>query len=476
MNLRSILGFAFGPMGAALLSLFAVPLTAWVFSPADVGRLNVLQITLSFALLLSVLGLDQAYVREFHEAKDRAQLLRSCFAPGFLLLLVLGGISAFFAVPLAQWLYAEANPWWYWATLGTFFISYVSRFLSLILRMQERGWAYSASQVLPKAMQLLLILAAAWSVVQKTFTHLLLITLASLAVVLAVYAWNTRNDWRKALDVRIDSKQLQGLLAFGTPLIFSSLAFWGLSATSTIGLRAWSTLDELAIYSVANSFAGAAIVFQAIFSVVWAPTVYKWAAEGEKLEKIHKVNRYVLLCIVVLFSLIAIFSWLASSILPANYAAVQWVLIPCLASPLLYTLSETTVVGIGITKRSSFALLASFIAFVFNIGLSYLLIPEYGATGAAISSAVAFWLFFVLRTEFAIYLWKPMPRLSMYSYSSIAIFGAIVSSLHGKKYTIELQVFWLFYLFSAFFVFKSEIIEAQRFIQKKINTNSCYKH
>ena len=142
-----LLSFAFGPLSAALLELLSVPLMAWVCTPADVGRLNVLQIALSFALLLFVLGLDQAYVREFHEAPDRAQLLRACFAPGFGCLLVLVGISAFFAAPLAQWLYDTPNPWWYWATLLIFLLGYIARFLSLILRMQERGWAFSASQV-----------------------------------------------------------------------------------------------------------------------------------------------------------------------------------------------------------------------------------------------------------------------------------------------------------------------------------------
>ena len=62
-------------------------------TPDDVGRLNVLQVLLSFSLLLLVLGLDQAYVREFHESNDRNRLLKACFTPGFLLLCV-GAVAA----------------------------------------------------------------------------------------------------------------------------------------------------------------------------------------------------------------------------------------------------------------------------------------------------------------------------------------------------------------------------------------------
>ena len=154
MNLKNIAGFAVGPIATAVLGLIAVPVIAWVFPPADVGRMNVFQIAVSFALLFSVLGLDQAYVREYHEFKDKAQLLLTCFIPGLLVLVAVGGATILFSSDLAQILYADSDPRLYIATLCAFFASYCSRFLSLVLRMQERGWAYSSSQILPKFIQL----------------------------------------------------------------------------------------------------------------------------------------------------------------------------------------------------------------------------------------------------------------------------------------------------------------------------------
>ena len=75
MQLKSLIGFAVGPIGSALIGLITVPVVAWSFTPADVGRLNVFQLAISFALLFSVLGLDQAYVREYHEVEGRPRLL-----------------------------------------------------------------------------------------------------------------------------------------------------------------------------------------------------------------------------------------------------------------------------------------------------------------------------------------------------------------------------------------------------------------
>lgn len=319
MNLKNIAGFAVGPITTALIGLVTVPVIAWVFSPADVGRMNVFQIAVSFALLLSVLGLDQAYVREYHEFKDKAQLLLSCFFPGLILLVVLGGVSIFFASDLARLLYAEADSRLYLITLAAFFASYCSRFLSLILRMQERGWAYSSSQVLPKVIQLALIVIVAFTVLEKNFLLLQSVSLIAMVCVLFLYAKNTFPEWKSAMKAKLEWSQLKKFLAFGFPLIFSGIAYWGLAAMSALALRAWAPLEELAIYSVANSFAGAAVVFQAVFTVVWAPTVYKWVSQGVDMTIVDTVARQALAVVCAIVAISGSLSWLCDWLLPEQY-------------------------------------------------------------------------------------------------------------------------------------------------------------
>lgn len=274
--------------------------------------------------------------------------------------------------------------------------------------------------------------------------------------------------WLLGIKESIDYNYLKSLVSFGLPLIFGGLAFWGLTATDKILLKNLSSFEQLGLYSVAVSFAAAATIFQSIFSTVWAPTAYKWAAAGEGLENINKVNRYVLLVVVTIFCLAGLFSWVITFILPSNYNAVQWILISCLGLPLLYTLSETTVVGIGVTRRSGFAMLAAMLAFIINLLGNWWLIPELGAVGAAVSTCISFWVFFILRTEFAIYVWKPMPRLTLYSYSSLLVTGAVINSLFGEVYTKSLMIFWFIMLASVSIFFKSEIAEAKSWLISRI--------
>lgn len=469
MTPKKIASFAIGPIGSAALGLITVPLITWFFSQEDVGRMAMLNVAMNFSVLLYTLGLDQAYVREFHECTNKPALLKTTLLPGLILLILSLGILFSFDNLISKWLFEIDSLSLSIMVAIVLIANFITRFLSLILRMNERGLAYSMSQLLPKLLLILIIASYVFLTVKKTINNLVLANIISIIFVCIIYAWNTREQWQAAFKQSIDYDYLKNLLQFGVPLIFGGLAFWGLTATDKILLKELSSFEQLGLYSVSISFAAAVIILKSVFSTVWAPTVYKWAANNEGLENIYKVNRYMLLMVIISFCLAGLLSWLVTFILPEQYNDVRWIIISCLGYPLLYTLSETTVVGIGITRRSSFAMLAAILAFLANIVGNWWLIPLFGAAGAAVSTCVAFWIFFLLRTEFSIYLWQPMPRLTLYCYTTLLVIGAITSTLYGEKYTLELIIFWSLILLSVLFSFKNEITETKEWVKIKIN-------
>lgn len=471
MTPKKIASFALGPIGGALLAFITLPLITWFFSQEDVGRLSMLNIVTSFGILFFSLGLDQAYVREFHETDNTPALFKTTILPGLSLLIVSLVVLIISDNIISRFLFEIDSLFLSIAVVIIMIAMFIARFLSLILRMNERGLAYSMSQVLPKALLLLIIASYAIFNIDKNFSNLVIANLASTLLICAVYIWNTRKEWLPGLKQKINLSYLKQLLAYGFPLIFGGLAFWGLTATDRIVLKELSNFEQVGLYSVAVSFAAAATIFQSIFSTIWAPTVYKWAAANEGFENIYRVNRYILLIVVSLFCLAGLFSWVVNWILPNSYDEVRWIVISCLGYPLLYTLSETTVVGIGVTRRSGLALLAAVIAFVVNLVGNLLLVPTLGATGAAVSTCFSFWVFFILRTEFSIYAWRKIPRLTLYSYSTIAVFGAILNSIYGEAHIKLFSIFWLILLISLCFIFNKEITDAKQWLQIKLKKN-----
>jgi len=320
------------------------------------------------------------------------------------------------------------------------------------------------SQLLPKLLLLAIICIYVVTGTDKNLTNLVLANTVALVFVCAIYGWNTRAEWMAGIRSRLDIQRLKSMLRFGLPLILGGLAFWGLTAIDKIFLRFLASFEELGVYSVSVSFAAAATVLQSVFSTVWAPTVYKWASAGQGLENVYKVSRYILALVVLGFALAGLLSWVIILFLPGNYAAVQWIVVSCVGYPLLYTLSETTVVGIGVSRRSSFAMMAAGFAFAVNLVGNWWLIPMYGAAGAAVSTCVSFWVFFVIRTEFSIYVWKPMPRLLLYVYTTIAVGGAVTFTLWGEVLGAWMLWFWLLVLVSWIVVFRGELRSVFGFI------------
>jgi O-antigen/teichoic acid export membrane protein len=435
MNKRKLLGFALGPLGSAAVGFVTLPMLAWFFSAEDIGRIAMLQVATNFAVILFTFGLDQSYAREYHESPDKPALLKAATLPGLAalgLLLLLGLLIA--PGLLSQALFAVDDGWLSAIAAASILASFVSRFLSVILRMEEKGFAFSLSQFLPKLLFLVLVAVYALAVPRRNFPTLLAAYTVSIVAVMFAYAWNTRHAWVPALRARLDRARLQPLIAFGFPLIFGGVASWALMAMDRVFLRQLSTLTELGVFSVAASIAAAAGIVSSIFSTVWAPTVYRWAAEGDAQAKIDAVTDHLLAAVVLIFVATGLMSWVLAYVLPPTYVRVQYLVAASLAPPLLYALSECAAVGISLARRSMYSMLASFLAAAVNVAGNYLLVPRLGAGGAAISTAVSFLLFLVVRTEFSCRVWRPVPRARLYAATTAATAAAVAFVLYGEAH------------------------------------------
>lgn len=442
MRKRTVLGFALGPVATALISLVAVPVVAWAFKPEDVARYNLLQIFVSFAVLLVSLGLDQGYVRQYHETRDRAVLLRSCALPGLILFVVLSIPALFASEPLADLVFGTSDRRVFVVAVICAAAAIIFRFLSLILRMEERALAFSISQIIPKAVFLVAVLILLVLSVRRGFLDLSYAFLSSWLAAVLITGWNTMGQWRSALRVRTDPTQVRDLIRYGLPLIFAGLAYWALTAASAMALRYLSTLGELGVYSVALTFAGAAVIVQTVFSVMWAPIVYRWVAEKSDLNRVDDVMQQVLAVVTALFVCCGAFSWLTDVVLPSTYDNVKYLVVAAVLQPLLYTLSEATGVGVNITRRTIWSVWCTLLALAVSVGLNLALVPAFGSRGAVIANTIAYLAFFMARTEASVHTWRRFPRRRLYMIMVLAVTGAISTLIWGPASGLFYALVW----------------------------------
>lgn len=455
MNKKKILGYALGPIGSGLLGLISLPIITWFYSVEDVGRISMLQVFMSFAVLLFCLGLDQAYVREYHEAKSKPALLKTVLFPCLTLSVLSFLLLAVYDLKIISlWLYEIPSTYLSIMTILCFIIALASRFLSLVLRMQERSLAFSMSQLLPKIIFLLIIVNTVWLDFSRDTYSLITANVASVVLAFLVFAWNTRSEWLIALKEKININELKSAFSFGWPLIFGGLASWGLNVMDRLFLRHYSTYTELGIYSITMSVAIVVTIFSGIFNTIWSPMVYKWMSEDKfDYEKIDIILEYVLAAVYFFIILTSLFSWVIPYFLPQQYSNIQYLIVVCLLGPLLYTLSEVTGIGIAVVRKTKFSMFCAIAAMLCSAILNYFLVPQLGASGAAISTAIAFLVFFSLRTTIAALVWRKKIHLKVFL---IMITLLTLSSLNLllEDFRTELYFVWVGMFFLGIYFFK----------------------
>lgn len=455
MNKKKILGYAVGPIGSGLLGFISLPIITWFYAAEDIGRISMLQICISFCILLFCFGLDQAYVRDYHESQNKAELLKNLSFPmvmltmvSLVLLLVISPNFISYHLYEIQSFYLSA------ITVCAFIAAVISRYLSLILRMQEKALQFSMSQILPKILFLVFIInVGVWQIEHDTTS---LVTANALSVIAAclVYIWNTRHDLKAAFQAKMNVEVFRRGFIFGFPLLFSSLAGWGLAVSDRLFLKNYSNLSELGIYSVTISVAAVATLFAGVFNTIWAPMVFKWQSQNSvETQKIHIIANNVVAIVFFLVVFSGLFSWVLPYFFPQQYVNIQYLLPCCLLAPLLYTISEITGIGVSLKRKTIYTMLASVIAMLTSIALCYLLVPVYGAKGASSATVFAFFVFFLVRTLFSEIVWQKMYDFKFYSPLLILIFmGQFTLFWNGHKEYIYIG--WVITLFIGIFIYK----------------------
>ncbi|TMO71253.1 polysaccharide biosynthesis family protein [Pseudoalteromonas sp. S3785] len=424
MNPKKILQFSIGPIGAAFLSLITLPFVAWFFSVEDVGRLTMLQVVLSLSVSLFSLAMHQAYVREYHEEEDKQALFKTSLIPGLVVLFFVIAIIIFLPFSTSQLLFGINSPLLTFLLLVGVFASFLINFLVHAVRMQERGLVFSATQLAPKLFLLTFISLIMLLNLKANFKTLMLMNTLAILSSLLVFLCFTRDTWVPAFNKSVDTILLKKMLQFSLPLVAGGIAYWGLTTMDRFFLRSLSGFEELGVYALAVAIASSVSVVSSIFSNLWHPILYKWAKSEVEQSKVQSVIDNMVILVALIWTMAGIGSFIVPWFLPLEYKAIEYLVVACVAMPLFYMLSETTGVGIGITRRSKYSMYASLLAFSVNFSLNYFLIPNFGAAGAALATVLAFFVFFTFKTEVSVRLWRKTSRLKMY----VVIFFYVVAT------------------------------------------------
>ena len=268
MKVKTLLGYASGSAAGAILSFVTLPALAWSFSQDDVGKLVMLQVVCSLVAIVFSLGLDQAYVREYHEVEHKSALAKQCLLPGLYLLTLFCLLVLIFQQSLSPFFLGNNNSVYFNLAVIGCFVLYLERFFSVFIRMQEWVIAFSVTKVMPKLFFLSFVIAAYFYLQLQQLSLLLTAQVFCWFFAVVVMTVFLRRILKTALCARKTPTKLRPLLSFGLPLVLNGIAFWGLTYVDRLMLAQYASFAEVGLYAMAAGFAGVAMLFQQIFARV----------------------------------------------------------------------------------------------------------------------------------------------------------------------------------------------------------------
>lgn len=444
--IRQLRDFGIGPIIGMGISMLTVPVTTRMLSPEEYGKSSLFTLFQSLFLCIGILGLDQGYVRYYNTKEiDRNNLLQNALFYPLIICAVLISICLIFLKPISNFLFGSVETGLMIAFC--FFIPalLLNRFLLLQIRMDIRGKVYSFLNIISQLITFS-VLFGLLVLYQKTFRAIIYSTIIAYYINTFIIFLFCDKTFIKQRFV-YSSKIQKNLLSFSLPLVPATLLGWVLNSFDKVGLRTWSDFSQLGLYSSAFKIVALLNIFQSIFCTTWCPIAYKWHEEGVEKEKFENVSCIVLAGMVILFSLIIVFRDVIMLFLGAEYRNTSKIFIFLLFVPVLYTVSETTCLGIEFSKKTIYTLWTTIISVVLNLVGNFLLIPKYGAEGAAITTCFSYVAWFWLRTLFSRRLWFKF-GLVKYIINILLLLAFCMNMLLVNSKIIELILFFIVIIFN----------------------------
>lgn len=476
----TVISMFFGFLSRAVIARY--------FSVGEYGVFNLTLTILSIALVIATLGFQNSLPREvaFYREKEpskveslisTALITVSLTSSAIMLLIIFGSefvAQAFNEERLTSALKVVALALPFSALVGVT-ISITRGFG----RVREQ--VYFQNIVYPTVF-LILVLIGVFLKLQFSYVFLAYVVAQALTFSALVFdVWKIKLfELRPSLDFRIGRE----LVAFSLPLLFTGILVFVMTWADTLMLGYYKNSDVVGLYSSASTLAKLLPIFLNSASILYVPIASQLYAQ-EKIREMGRVyqilTKWVFLLTLPLFSLMFLFPKATIGFFfGGKYLSASTALQILALGFMFHTLLGLNGLSLVVIGEPKLDLIGNSFAALFNVVLNALLIPPYGIVGAAIATAVSyfvanvfrsFWLY--KKTGIHPFSWNYVKPLLI----SFALLG-LIQSLHLKVpniwYAIPVLVVFLGVYFFLVLLSKSvdkEDVELLLVLEKRMGAD-----
>jgi len=202
------------------------------------------------------------------------------------------------------------------------------------------------------------------------------------------------------IELRVEKERIMRILKFGAPVFIGTVSWSLLSNFDTVLLTVYRTVEEVAYYQIAIPVARVLMFFASSLTVTLLPVISELWSGGKfnyvsksvtLLTKLSLIGIIPFSLVFVTFPEIVINLFFGSEYLPATLP-LQLLSIGCIFLA-IYSIISSVLTGIGKPAEATKVILT---AFLINLALNLILIPNYGIFGSSLSALVSYVSCFIL--------------------------------------------------------------------------------
>ena len=381
---RQLIAYGTADVSVLAINFFLLPIYTRVLSTAEYGALALLLVFEAFLKPVLRCGLDGAYLRQyFDETSDAGR--RSLAATILAFIVVFNGAALAMLWPAA--------PWMTRLLLGTgeyvaaFWLVAVNTALANLLflptglfRAQERSSLVGTISFLRS----LATITARLILVVGLRKGVYGLALADVLVTLIFVAALSPTLWRMAGGGAWSRSRLGAALRFGSPQVPAGVLGQTMAMTDRFVLGLYLSLQDVGVYSIGITMASVLKLFPVAFASAWMPFAFSslGRADAQVMFARQASYAFAVMCFASLGAALCA-GPMVELVLPRAFHQAAGV-IPVLV--LGITIQATTsfvVTSLNVARRTSRIPLAAAIGALGSLLGSLVLIPRFGALGAA---------------------------------------------------------------------------------------------
>lgn len=389
--IQNFLVYGLGSIISKIIPLIMLPIITSIMTDTQYYGINdMVNLVISFASAIAMMGMYDAMFRMFFEKEDNDYKKNICSSALFFVMLsslIICGIMYIFRDYILKLIINDIEyNLLFFIIMFNIFLSGIQNIVAAPTRMENKRKIFLLTNTLSPIFSYIISISL---LLRGQYVYALPLAAVSSSAIMVVVFYIINRKWFSINNISI--AHMKTLAKIGIPLMPTFLSYWICSSFDRVMIKSMLGLNELGIYSVASRIAQISQFIYTAFAMGWQYFAFSTMNDKDQKKLTSNIANYLLGISIVATIAVTTLSKIIFSILAKGDYSNGFVILPYLfVSPLLLMIFQTISNQFLVVKKTYPVPLILIGAVIVNIVCNYFLIPIIGIEGASVATMLGY--------------------------------------------------------------------------------------